>query len=318
MARHKIALIGAGNIGGTLAFLVGLKELGDVVMFDVVDGVPQGKALDIAEASPVEGFDAVYKGDSKYDAIKGADVVIVTAGIPRKPGMSRDDLIATNAKVMDTVGKAIKKHCPKAFVICITNPLDVMVYVLQEASGLPANRVVGMAGVLDSARFRYFLAEEFKVSVEDVTAFVLGGHGDTMVPLTRYSTVAGIPVPDLVKMGWTTQEKLDQIVQRTRDGGAEIVKHLKTGSAFYAPAASAIAMAESYLLDKKRVLPCAALLNGEYGIKGLYIGVPVVIGAAGVERIVEVEFNAEEKAMFDKSVAAVKSLIDATNKIVGR
>ena len=315
MARKKIALIGAGQIGGTLALLAGLKDLGDIVLFDVVDGVPQGKALDIAEASPVEGFDAVYAGGSNYAGIKGADVVIVTAGIPRKPGMSRDDLIATNAKVMDTVGAAIKKHCPKAFVICITNPLDVMVYVLQQASGLPANRVVGMAGVLDSARFRYFLAQEFKVSVEDVTAFVMGGHGDTMVPLTRYSTVAGIPVPDLVKMGWTTKEKLDAIVQRTRDGGAEIVNLLKTGSAFYAPAASAIQMAESYLKDKRRVLPCAAMLNGEYGVKGLYVGVPVVIGAGGVEKVVEIDLNKAEKAMFDKSVAAVRGLIDVVRKL---
>jgi malate dehydrogenase len=315
MARKKIALIGAGQIGGTLALLAGLKELGDIVLFDVVDGVPQGKALDIAEASPVEGFDAVYAGGSNYAGIKGADVVIVTAGIPRKPGMSRDDLIATNAKVMDSVGAAIKKHCPKAFVICITNPLDVMVYVLQQASGLPANRVVGMAGVLDSARFRFFLAEEFKVSVEDVTAFVMGGHGDTMVPLTRYSTVAGIPVPDLVKMGWTTKEKLDAIVQRTRDGGAEIVNLLKTGSAFYAPAASAIQMAESFLKDKRRVLPCAAMLNGEYGVKGLYVGVPVVIGAGGVEKVVEIDLNKAEKAMFDKSVAAVRGLIDVVRKL---
>jgi malate dehydrogenase len=314
-ARKKIALIGAGQIGGTLALLAGIKELGDIVLFDVVDGVPQGKALDIAEASPVEDFDAVYSGGSNYAAIKGADVVIVTAGIPRKPGMSRDDLISTNAKVMDTVGAAIKKHCPKAFVICITNPLDVMVYVLQQASGLPANRVVGMAGVLDSARFRYFLAEEFKVSVEDVTAFVMGGHGDTMVPLIRYSTVAGIPVPDLVKMGWTTKEKLDAIVQRTRDGGAEIVNLLKTGSAFYAPAASAIQMAESFLKDKRRVLPCAAMLNGEYGVKGLYVGVPVVIGAGGVERVVEIDLNKAEKAMFDKSVAAVRGLIDVVRKL---
>src|SRR5215470_1730508 len=291
MARKKIALIGAGQIGGTLALLAGLKDLGDIVMFDVVDGVPQGKALDIAEASPVEGFDAAYSGGSNYAAIKNADVVIVTAGIPRKPGMSRDDLIATNAKVMDTVGAAIKKHCPKAFVICITNPLDVMVYVLQQASGLPANRVVGMAGVLDSARFRYFLAEEFKVSVEDVTAFVMGGHGDTMVPLTRYSTVAGIPVPDLVKMGWTTKEKLDAIVQRTRDGGAEIVNLLKTGSAFYAPAASAIAMAESFLKDKKRLLPCAAYLTGQYGVNGFYVGVPAIIGSGGVERIIEIALD---------------------------
>jgi len=315
MARKKIALIGAGQIGGTLALLAGLKDLGDIVLFDVVDGVPQGKGLDIAEASPVEGFDARYVGSSDYKAIKGADVIIVTAGIPRKPGMSRDDLIATNAKVMDTVGKAIKKYAPKAFVICITNPLDVMVYVLQQASGLPESHVVGMAGVLDSARFRYFLAEEFKVSVEDVTAFVLGGHGDTMVPLARYSTVAGIPLPDLVKMGWTTQEKLNAIIQRTRDGGAEIVNLLKTGSAFYAPASSAIAMAESYLKDKKRVLPCAAYLSGQYGVKGLYVGVPVVIGAGGVERVVEIDLNKAEKSMFDKSVAAVRGLIDVVRKL---
>ena len=315
MARKKIALIGAGQIGGTLALLAGLKDLGDIVLFDVVDGVPQGKGLDIAEASPVEGFDARYVGSSDYKAIKGADVIIVTAGIPRKPGMSRDDLIATNAKVMDSVGKAIGKYAPKAFVICITNPLDVMVYVLQQASGLPQSHVVGMAGVLDSARFRYFLAEEFKVSVEDVTGFVLGGHGDTMVPLVRYSTVAGIPLPDLVKMGWTTQERVNAIVQRTRDGGAEIVNLLKTGSAFYAPASSAIAMAESYLKDKKRVLPCAAYLSGQYGVKGLYVGVPVVIGAAGVERVVEIDLNKAEKSMFDKSVAAVRGLIDVVRKL---
>jgi len=315
MARNKIALVGAGQIGGTLALLAGLKDLGDVVLFDAVEGVPQGKALDIAQAAPVEGFDAAYVGTNTYDALKGADVVIVTAGIPRKPGMSRDDLIATNAKVIDTVGKNIKKYCPKAFVIVITNPLDVMVYVMQEASGLPANRVVGMAGVLDSARFRHFLAQEFKVSVEDVTAFVLGGHGDTMVPMVRYSTVAGIPLPDLVKMGWTTKEKIDAIVQRTRDGGAEIVNLLKTGSAFYAPASSAIAMAESFLKDKRRVLPCAAMLNGEYGVKGLYVGVPVIIGANGVERVVEIDLNKAEKAMFDKSVAAVRGLIDVVRKL---
>ena len=315
MARKKIALIGAGQIGGTLALLAGLKELGDIVLFDVVDGVPQGKALDIAEASPVEGFDAVYAGGSNYAGIKGADVVIVTAGIPRKPGMSRDDLIATNAKVMNTVGAAIKKHCPKAFVICITNPLDVMVYVLQQASGLPANRVVGMAGVLDSARFRFFLAEEFKVSVEDVTAFVLGGHGDSMVPLPRYSTVAGIPLPDIVKMGWTTQARVDEIVNRTANGGAEIVNLLKTGSAFYAPAAAAIAMAESYLKDKKRVLPCAAYLNGEYGVKDMYVGVPCVIGSKGVERIVEIELAGKDREAFDKSVGAVQGLVDACKKI---
>jgi malate dehydrogenase len=295
--------------------LVGLKELGDVVMFDIVDGVPQGKSLDIAEAAPVEGFDAHVVGSNDYSAIKGADVVIVTAGVPRKPGMSRDDLIGINAKVVKTVGEAIKQHCPGAFVITITNPLDVMVWVMREASGLPAERVVGMAGVLDSARFRYFLAEEFGVSVEDVTAFVLGGHGDSMVPLVRYSTVAGIPLPDLVKMGWTTEEKLQKIVQRTRDGGGEIVNLLKTGSAFYAPASSAIAMAESFLKDKKRVVPCAAYLTGQYGVKDLYVGVPVVIGAKGVERIVEIQMNAAEKAEFDKSVGAVRSLLEATKKI---
>ena len=315
MARNKIALVGAGQIGGTLALLAGLKDLGDVVLFDVVEGVPQGKALDIAQAAPVEGFDAAYVGTNTYDALKGADVVIVTAGIPRKPGMSRDDLIATNAKVIDTVGKNIKKQCPKAFVIVITNPLDVMVYVMQQASGLPANRVVGMAGVLDSGRFRRFLADEFKVSVEDVTAFVLGGHGDTMVPLVRYSTVAGIPLPDLIKMGWTTKEKIDAIVQRTRYGGAEILNLLNTGSALYAPDSTAIAMAESYLKDKRRVLPCAAMLNGEYGVKGLYVGVPVIIGANGVEKVVEIDLNKAEQAMFDKSVAAVRGLIDVVRKL---
>ena len=316
MARNKIALIGAGQIGGTLAHLVGLKELGDVALFDIAEGIPQGKSLDLVESSPVEGFDSRMKGVNAYEGIEGADVCIVTAGVPRKPGMSRDDLVGINAKVIDAVGKGIKAHAPNAFVIVITNPLDAMVGLMQEVTGFPAERVVGMAGVLDSARFRCFLAEEFNVSVEDVTAFVLGGHGDTMVPLLRYSTVGGISLHDLVDMGWTTKERLEKIVQRTRDGGAEIVSLLGNGSAFYAPAASAIAMAESYLKDKKRVLPCAAMLNGEYGIKGLYIGVPVVIGANGVERIVQVEFNAEEKAMFDKSVAAVKSLVEATKKIV--
>ena len=317
MARNKIALVGAGNIGGTLALLAGLKQLGDIVLFDIVDGVPQGKALDIAEASPVEGFDAALSGANDYSALKDADVVIVTAGIPRKPGMSRDDLIGTNAKVMKAVGEGIKANCPNAFVICITNPLDVMVGLLQGYCGLPHSHVVGMAGVLDSARFRYFLAEEFGVSVEDVTAFVLGGHGDTMVPLIRYSTVAGIPVPDLVKMGWSTQAKIDEIVQRTRDGGAEIVGLLKTGSAFYAPASSAIAMAESYLLDKKRVLPCAAYVNGQYGLDGLYVGVPVVIGSGGVEKIVEIELNTDEKAMFDNSVEHVRGLNDAAANLPG-
>jgi malate dehydrogenase len=315
MARAKIALIGAGQIGGTLALLAGQKELGDVILFDIVEGIPQGKGLDIAQLTPVEGFDTKYTGTQSYERIEGADVVIVTAGVPRKPGMSRDDLLSINLKVMEQAGAGIKKYAPNAFVICITNPLDAMVWALQKASGLPKNKVVGMAGVLDSARFRYFLADEFNVSVEDVTAFVLGGHGDTMVPLVRYSTVAGIPLPDLIKMGWSTQERIDAIVQRTRDGGAEIVNLLKTGSAFYAPAASAIVMAESYLRDKKRVLPCAAFLNGEYGVKGLYVGAPVIIGAKGVERVVEIELDRNERAMLDKSVASVKGLVDACLKI---
>ena len=315
MARNKIALIGGGQIGGTLAHLAGLKELGDIVIFDIVDGIPQGKALDLLQSSPVSHFDANLKGTKSYAAIKGADVVIVTAGVPRKPGMSRDDLIEINLKVMQQVGAGIKKYAPKAFVICITNPLDAMVWALQKFSGLPKNKVVGMAGVLDSARFRTFLAEEFKVSVKDVTAFVLGGHGDTMVPSVRYSTVAGIPLPDLVKMKWTTQKKIDEIVQRTRDGGAEIVGLLKTGSAFYAPAASAIEMAEAYLKDQKRVLPCAAHLSGQYGQKNIYVGVPTVIGAKGVERIVEIKLDTKEKAMFTKSVKAVKGLLDACRKI---
>ncbi|MFP6774678.1 MAG: malate dehydrogenase [Alphaproteobacteria bacterium] len=315
MARNKIALIGGGNIGGTLAHLAGLKEMGDVVMFDIVDGLPQGKTLDLAESSSVEGFNASLSGSNKYTAIKGADVIIVTAGVARKPGMSRDDLLGINIKVMQQVGEGIKKHAPNAFVICITNPLDAMVWVLREICSLPANKVVGMAGVLDSARFRYFLAEEFDVSVEDVTAFVLGGHGDTMVPLARYSTVAGIPLPDLVKMGWTTKERLDKIIQRTRDGGAEIVGLLKTGSAFYAPASAAIQMAESYLGDQKRVLPCAAQLTGQYGVKDMYVGVPVVIGAKGVERIVEISMNKSEKKAFDSSVASVKELVAACKKL---
>src|SRR5438309_7388451 len=314
MARSKIALIGAGQIGGTLALLAGLKELGDVLLVDVVEGVPQGKALDIVQGSAIEGYDAVVVGSNDYADIAGADVVIVTAGIPRKPGMSRDDLIGVNAGIVKTVGEAIKNHCPQAFVITITNPLDVMVWVMREACGLPPQRVVGMAGILDSARFRYFLAQEFGVSVEDVTAFVLGGHGDTMVPLVRYSTVAGIPLPDLVKMGWTTRERLAKIVQRTRDGGGEIVGLLKTGSAFYAPAASAIAMAESYLKDKKRVLPCAAWLDGQYGVKDLYVGVPVVIGAGGVERIVEISIDRDEQAAFGQCVGAVRELIDVVKQ----
>lgn len=314
-ARAKIGLVGAGMIGGTLAHLAGLKELGDIAMVDIADGVPQGKGLDLAESAPVEGFDCAFHGSNDYDVIQGADVVIVTAGIPRKPGMSRDDLIGINTGIINSVGENIKKYAPEAFVIVITNPLDVMVEVMQRATGFKDHMVVGMAGVLDSARFRYFLSEEFGVSVEDVTAFVLGGHGDTMVPSVRYSTIAGIPLPDCIEMGWTTQAKIDAIVERTRNGGGEIVALLKTGSAYYAPASSAIAMAESYLKDKKRVLPCAAKLNGEYGVKGLYIGVPVVIGKNGVEKIIEIKLNAEEQAMFDKSVAAVKDLVTAMEKI---
>jgi malate dehydrogenase len=311
MPRTKIALIGAGNIGGTLAHLAGLKELGDIVLFDIIKGVPQGKALDLAQTSPIEGFDAKLLGAGSYAPIKGADVVMVTAGIPRKPGMSRDELLAVNYGVMKQVGEGLKKYCPDAFVVCITNPLDAMVWALRKTSGLPHRKVVGMAGVLDSARFRYFLADALDVSVQDVSAFVLGGHGDTMVPLARYSTVAGIPLPDIVKMGWLKQKDLDAIIQRTRDGGAEIVGLLKTGSAFYAPASAAIEMAESYLRDKKRVLPCAAYLSGEYGVKGVYVGVPVVIGAKGVERGIEIQLDRAEKAAFNKSVAAVRGLIKA-------
>ncbi|RMF12083.1 MAG: malate dehydrogenase [Alphaproteobacteria bacterium] len=315
MARPKIALIGGGQIGGTLAHLAALKELGDVVIFDIAEGLPQGKALDIAEAGPIEGYDGNFSGTQDYKDIEGADVIIVTAGVPRKPGMSRDDLLGINLKVMKQVGAGIREHAPDAFVICITNPLDAMVWALQRITGIAPNMMVGMAGVLDSARFRYFLAQEFGVSVKDVTAFVLGGHGDSMVPLTRYSTVAGIPVPDLVEMGWSTHERIDGIVQRTRDGGAEIVKLLKTGSAFYAPATAAIEMAESYLKDKKRVLPCAAHLSGQYGVNDIYVGVPVVLGANGVERIVEVRFTKEEEAAFRRSADAVHHLVEAVRKI---
>ena len=315
MARGKIALIGGGNIGGTLAHLAALKELGDVVMFDIVDGLPQGKTLDLAQSGPVEGFNAALAGTGSYRDLKGADVVVVTAGVARKPGMSRDDLLEINIKVMKQVGAGIKRHAPKAFVICITNPLDAMVWVLQKASGLPTNRVVGMAGILDSARFRYFLAEEIGVSVEDVSTFVLGGHGDTMVPLVRYSTVAGIPLPDLVKMGWIKQQRLNEIVQRTRDGGAEIVGLLKTGSAYFAPASAAIQMAKAYLNDERRVLPCAVHLSGEYGVSNLYVGVPAVLGAKGVERVVEIALNRAEKKMFAGSVAAVEGLVKACKKI---
>jgi malate dehydrogenase len=315
MARRKIALIGAGMIGGTLAHLAAMREMGDIILFDIVDGVPQGKALDIAQAGPVDDFDAKLKGTSDYADIAGADVCIVTAGIPRKPGMSRDDLLGINLKVMKAVGEGIKSHAPNAFVICITNPLDAMVWALREFSGLPHHMVVGMAGVLDSARFRHFLAEEFDVSVEDVTAFVLGGHGDTMVPIVEYSTVAGIPIPDLIKMGWSTQDKIDAIVKRTRGGGGEIVALLKTGSAYYAPATSAIAMAESFLKDKKRVLPCAAHLTGQYGVNDLYVGVPCVLGAGGVERIVEIALDEQARKNFDVSVEAVKELLEACRQI---
>jgi malate dehydrogenase len=315
MARAKIALIGAGQIGGTLAHLAAMRELGDVVLFDIAEGIPQGKALDIAESGPIDKFDARLKGANSYDEIAGADVCIVTAGVPRKPGMSRDDLLGINLKVMKAVGDGLRAHAPDAFVICITNPLDAMVWALREFSGLPPQKVCGMAGILDSGRFRHFLAEEFDVSVKDVSAFVLGGHGDTMVPLARYSTVAGIPLPDLVEMGWTTQEKLDAIIQRTRDGGAEIVGLLKTGSAFYAPAASAIEMAEAYLKDQKRVLPCAAHVENAYGLKGMYVGVPTVIGAGGIERVIEIKLDRAEKAMFDKSVDAVRGLVAACKAI---
>jgi len=317
MARKKIALIGAGMIGGTLAHLAAMRELGDIVLFDIAEGIPQGKALDIAEAGPVDDFDAKLKGASDYKDIEGADVCIVTAGVARKPGMSRDDLLGINLKVMKSVGEGIKAHAPNAFVICITNPLDAMVWALREFSGLPHNMVVGMAGVLDSARFRHFLAEEFGVSVEDVTAFVLGGHGDTMVPVVEYSTVAGIPIPDLVKMGWTTQDKIDAIVKRTRGGGGEIVALLKTGSAYYAPATSAISMAEAFLKDKKRVLPCAAHLSGQYGVDNLYVGVPCVLGAGGVERVVEIALDDEAKSNFNLSVEAVKELLVTCKQIDG-
>ncbi len=315
MARNKVSLIGGGQIGGTLAHLAGLKELGDIVIFDIAGGLPQGKALDLAQAASVEGFDAHLKGANDYEEISGSDVIIVTAGVARKPGMSRDDLLGINLKVMKAVGEGIRDHAPDAFVICITNPLDAMVWALREFSGLPHHMVCGMAGVLDSSRFQHFLADEFKVSIQDVTTFVLGGHGDTMVPLIRYSTVAGIPIPDLIKMGWSTQEKIDEIVQRTRDGGAEIVALLKTGSAYYAPATSAISMAESYLKDKKRLLPCAAYLNGQYGVDDMYVGVPTIIGSGGIERIVEVELQGEEKTGFDNSVDAVKGLIRACKNI---
>ena len=309
MSRKKIALIGAGQIGGTLAHLASLKELGDIVLFDIVGGVPRGKALDLAQAGPISGSDSQVSGGDDYAIIEGADVVIVTAGVPRQPGMSRDDLLSINLNVITKVGAGIKQYAPNAFVICITNPLDVIVWALQKCSGLPTNRVVGMAGVLDSSRFRYFLAQEFNVSVEDVSAFVLGGHGDEMVPSIRYSSVAGVPLPDMIEMGWTTQERIDAIVDRTRKGGGEIVGLLKTGSAFYAPATSAIAMAESYLKDKRRVLPCAAYLSGQYGVDGLYVGVPVVIGAGGVERVPGDQARRQRKADV-REIGCVGALAD--------
>lgn len=318
MARRKIALVGSGNIGGTLAHLIALRKLGDVALIDVAEGIPQGKALDLSQAAAVDGLDAKITGGNDYALLKDADVVIVTAGVARKPGMSRDDLLSINAGVIRTVAANIKRYCPEAFVIVVTNPLDVMVWVMQEECGLPHNRVVGMAGVLDSGRYRHFLAEELKVSVADIQAFVLGGHGDAMVPLPRYTTVAGIALPDLVKQGAISQQKVDAIIDRTRNGGAEIVNLLKTGSAFYAPAASAIAMAESYLLDQKRILPCAAWLSGQYGVSDLYVGVPVVIGAKGVEKVIELELTSQEKAAFAQSVDGVKSLIADTRKITSQ
>jgi malate dehydrogenase len=318
MARKKIALIGAGQIGGTLAHLIGLKELGDVVMFDVVEGLPQGKTLDLVESSPIEGFDSKMTGTQDYKDIAGADVVIVTAGLPRKPGMSRDDLLEINVKIISQVAQGIKDYAPNAFVIVITNPLDAMVYTMQKVSGLPSQRVVGMAGILDSARFRYFLSEELDVSVEDITALVMGGHGDTMVPLVRFTTVAGIPLPELVKMGWLSQSKLDAIVERTRNGGGEIVNLLKTGSAYHAPASAAIAMAESYLKDKKRLFPCAAYVKGAYGVDGLYVGVPIIIGSKGVEKIIEIDLTTDEKKMFDHSVAAVEELTHIVDRFLNK
>ena len=314
--RKKIALVGAGNIGGTLAHLIGLKELGDIILIDVADGMPQGKALDLVQSSTIESFNASIKGSTNYKEMKNADVVIVTAGFQRRPGMTRDDLVEKNSSIVQQVGKGIKKYCPKAFVICITNPLDAMVSILQKHAGLKTNMCVGMAGVLDSARLKYFLSNEFGVSVQDVNAFVLGGHGDTMVPLIRYSTVSGVPVPELIKLKWTTQKKIDAIIERTRDGGGEIGRLMKTASAFYAPASSAIAMAESYLKDNKRVLPCAAYLNGEYGVKGLYVGVPVVIGKKGVEKILELKLNSTEKKQFNNSVKAVRNSTNLAAKLI--
>jgi malate dehydrogenase len=304
MARRKIALIGGGQIGGTLALLAAQREMGDVVIYDILDGVPQGKALDIMESRPVEGYDVDLRGTNDYRDLAGADVVIVTAGFPRKPGMSRDDLLNKNIEIMRDVAGNVKTHCPGAFVIVLSNPLDAMVYAMKKITGFPRERVVGMAGVLDSARLRCFIAMELGVSVEDVTAFVLGGHGDDMVPLPRLCTVAGIPIPELM-----SRDAIERVVKRTRFAGGEIVELLKTGSAYYSPAAAAIAMAEAYLKDKKRVLACAAHLTGEYGVDGLYVGVPVVIGKGGVERVVEIELTPEERKMFDASVQHVRDLV---------
>ncbi len=315
MARKKIALIGAGMIGGTLAHIAARESLGDVILFDIMEGTPQGKALDLAESTPVTGASVDLRGTNDYKDIAGADICIVTAGVPRKPGMSRDDLIGINLKVMKAVGEGIKAHAPNAFVICITNPLDAMVWALQQFSGLKHSMVVGMAGVLDSARFAYFLSQKTGVSVHDIHAWTLGGHGDDMVPMVRHSTVGGLALTELVKQGWMSQAELDAIVDRTRKGGGEIVNLLKTGSAFYAPAESAIAMARSYLNDEKRVLPVASFCKGEYGVKDMYVGVPALIGAKGVEKIIEFDLNAAEQDMFKKSVASVQGLIEACKTV---
>jgi malate dehydrogenase len=306
--RKKISLIGAGQIGGTLAHLIGLKELADIVLFDVVSGIAKGKALDIAQSSSVDGFDVRLIGTDRYEDIKSSDVIIITAGVPRKPGMSRDDLLGINLKIIKQVSEGIKKHAPNAFVICITNPLDVIVMAFQKYSKLPTNKVVGMAGVLDSSRFKLFLSLELKVPVKQVETLVMGGHGDTMVPLTRYTKISGKSLETLISEGKISNEKLNQIIQRTKDGGAEIIKFLEKGSAYYAPAASGVEMAESYLKDQKKLLPCAAYLNGEYGVKNLYAGIPVIIGAQGVEKIKELSLNEVEKKQFEKSISAVNNL----------
>jgi malate dehydrogenase len=306
--RKKISLIGAGQIGGTLAHLIGLKELADIVLFDVVSGIAKGKALDIAQSSSIDGFDVRLIGTDRYEDIKSSDVIIITAGVPRKPGMNRDDLLEINLKIIKQVSEGIKNYAPNAFVICITNPLDVIVMALQKYSKLPTNKVVGMAGILDSSRFKLFLSLELKVPVKQIEALVMGGHGDTMVPLPRYTKVSGKSLETLISEGTISKEKLNQIIQRTRDGGAEIIKFLEKGSAYYAPAASGTEMAESYLKDQKKLLPCAAYLNGEYGVKNLYAGVPVIIGSKGVEKIEELSLNNQEKKQFEKSINAVNNL----------